>query len=175
MKYSKNLSILILGLMAQQVTAQQSCNDYLDKTTSDTMYEFQAGGQLVFDKSTGLTWKRCLEGQLFDDNQTTDIFKDDQCTGTATNYLRIDALTHTNNSSDYRLPNIKELASLTELQCKMPSINLYAFPNQPETWVWSATPIIVENNQTALSINFTNGTDGINGAEDSLIRFIKIN
>lgn len=153
--------------------AQQSCNEYLDKTSPKEKFQFLANGEMVLDRSTGLTWKRCLEGQVFSNNGTNDIFIDDSCTGAPTQYLRMDALNYVKNLSDYRLPNIKELASIAELQCKMPAINNTAFPNQPNTWVWSATMINIENHQLILSLNFSTGVDGINGAENSLIRLLK--
>jgi hypothetical protein len=41
--------------------------------------------------------------------------------------------------SDWRLPQLPELASIAERQCKSPRINLEIFPNTAADFFWSAT------------------------------------
>lgn len=165
--------LLSVSLLTSVASAQQHCNDYLDKTTDSKLFTFKDGGQLIFDQRTGLTWQRCLVGQTFNNNKTPTVFTDDSCDGQAEPYTRIHALQYVNKQKDYRLPNIKELASITELQCTNPAINQSVFANQPNNWVWSSTPILFEGKQAIMSINFTTGNGGVNGAENSLIRLIK--
>jgi hypothetical protein len=78
----------------------------------------------VTDNETGLIWQKCSAGQ---NNNAT-------CSGSATNYTWNNALGYCNNLSlagqtDWRLPNIKELASLTDPSRCNPAINTDLFPN----------------------------------------------
>jgi hypothetical protein len=41
--------------------------------------------------------------------------------------------------SDWRLPQLPELASIAERQCRNPRINLTLFPDTPPAAYWSAT------------------------------------
>lgn len=159
-------------LTASVPVMAQTCNTYVDSSTDSALFRFQGGGATVFDRRTGLVWQRCLVGQTFNDNTTTDDFSDDSCDGSPTNFVRDDALVYVGNQSGLRLPNIKELAGIVELQCSMPSINVAIFPNQPAAWVWSATPLVVGTTNDALSVSFDSGVVGINGAENSLMRLV---
>jgi len=78
----------------------------------------------VTDNKTGLVWQKCSAGQ--NDDAT--------CSGSAVGYTGNDVLSYCNNLSlagqtDWRLPNIKELASLTDTSRYMPAINTDLFPN----------------------------------------------
>ena len=93
----------------------------------------------VSDTKTGLTWKKCSEGQSGVDCRT----------GTATTYTWQGALQQAqsvNNNGgfagykNWRLPSIKELNSIVEEQCSEPSINLAVFPESPSDWYWSSSP-----------------------------------
>lgn len=166
--------VLFFSLLTTVHTAMaaQNCNLYVDSSTDSELFQFQDGGATVFDQRTGLVWQRCLVGQTFNDNATTDDFSDDSCDGSPTNFVRDDALVYVNNQSGLRLPNIKELAGIAELQCTMPAINTTVFPNQPDAWVWSATPLVIGATTDALSVSFDTGVVGINGAENSLMRLV---
>nr|PID65176.1 MAG: hypothetical protein CR977_02070 [Gammaproteobacteria bacterium] len=128
MKFTLYLSLLAV---AHSVFAAQQCNLYVDSSTDSELFAFQDGGKTVFDKRTGLLWQRCLVGQTFNANATADNFSDDSCDGTPTHFVRDDALVYASSQSDLRLPNIKELGSIVELQCRLPAINPAVFPNQP--------------------------------------------
>jgi len=92
----------------------------------------------VTDKQSKLMWMRCAVGQSW--AQGT-------CAGQTSSLSWEDALKAaqtTNKSgkffySDWRLPQLPELASITELQCKNPRINLVIFPNTAADFFWSAT------------------------------------
>lgn len=81
-----------------------------------------AAGDEITDSRTGLTWKRCIEGMSWNATSSS-------CTGAATTYTQAQALALA--AGAWRLPNIKELASLTDLSRKNPAINTTAFPNTP--------------------------------------------
>lgn len=103
-----------------------------------------AGSGTVRHIPTGLTWKRCAEGQTWDG--TT-------CTGGAAGYTWQQALgradsvnagtagTQNATQTDWRLPNINELKSIAELGCVNPAINTTQFPNASASNFWSGSPL----------------------------------
>lgn len=42
--------------------------------------------------------------------------------------------------NDWRLPTVRELATIAERQCRDPRINLAVFPDTPASGYWTATP-----------------------------------
>jgi hypothetical protein len=94
----------------------------------------------VTDTVTGLMWKKCSEGQTYDSTSGG-------CDGTATTYtwqgaLQQAAAVRTSGyagDNDWRLPNIKELASIVERQCVDPAVNLAVFPATPPDDFWSSS------------------------------------
>ena len=133
----RNIHSLILsaGLLGASLPVQaQTCRPNIKETTPASRFTVNANGT-VLDKRTGLIWKRCAEG-----------FSGTQCaTGTAAHVNWGSALTLAMNSSfagykDWRLPSSKELESLVEIKCWLPSINLAVFPNtEEEAWFWSSS------------------------------------
>ena len=77
--------------------------------------------------------------------------------------------------TDWRLPNIEELRSISAINCLNPSINESVFPNTPLDWFWSSTPF---PNATAVYmarvIFFSQGGDssGYRG-DDGLVRLVR--
>ena len=58
------------------------------------------------------------------------------------------------NKSDWRLPNIKELGSIVDVNAKSPAINTTAFPYTSSYYFWSSTS---ENNISARDVYFHGG------------------
>lgn len=93
----------------------------------------------AYHKKTGLTWKRCAEGQSWDSANKI-------CTGTASGYTWSQALQRGPaigtfaSFSDWRLPNLKELHSIVEQRNWNPAINATVFPDTPSFYFWSASP-----------------------------------
>lgn len=120
----------------------------------------------VTDTTTSLAWDRCVLGR----SGTT-------CTGTATTYTWVDALTQvsTRNAAnhlgynDWRLPNRAELESLVKLDVQNPAIDTSAFPNTPTNWTWTATTYM-PNPAGAWVINFSNGDAYGNGATSAYLK-----
>lgn len=122
----------------------------------------------VNDQRTGLMWQRCPVGFLTDDNGTPGVLSDDACSEDATavaqnNWAASLGLAGDNqlaSYSDWRLPNVKELESLTS-HCFTRTIEPDWFPDVPgpENY-WSSTP--ARNDGTdpvgqALQIELGNG------------------
>ena len=90
----------------------------------------------LLDKKTGLLWKKCSEGKTMS-----------TCSGLA-RYTRKQALEQAQSANnakfagyrDWRVPTIRELASITERQCIAPAINLSLFPNTPSDVYWTSEP-----------------------------------
>ncbi|MDD5554117.1 MAG: DUF1566 domain-containing protein [Patescibacteria group bacterium] len=92
------------------------------------------GDYTITDNCTGLEWKKCTEGK---NNDAT-------CSGTASTFTWENALTQCEGLSfgghnDWRLPNIRELASLTNYQNESPAINTTYFPGTVSGVYWSSS------------------------------------
>lgn len=83
----------------------------------------------VTHKITGLTWKRCAEGQTWAGST---------CSGTAKTYSW-DQANALSNSSGWRLPRIDELVTIVERDNYKPAINATIFPNTSPSFFWSAS------------------------------------
>lgn len=87
----------------------------------------------VTHKRSGLTWKRCAEGQSWTGST---------CSGTPTSYTWSNAVALTSTSagySDWRLPAWNELETLVEYGATGPAINLTVFPGTASARYWSST------------------------------------
>lgn len=133
------LNLLLLAALhvgnAQALTQTCWASNYL--TTPTSRFVINPNGTAL-DTKTGLIWKRCLEGYTW--NGST-------CTGSTalanwqTALQQAAASTFASNSN-WRLPNIKELASIAERGCVNPQVNLTIFPNMPTLIIWSGTPAL---------------------------------
>lgn len=142
------------------LASAQTCNTAHVAATAPTSRFVRADDGTVTDNRTRLMWKTCSEGQGWNSLSQT-------CTGTASLLVWPDALQRAavaNNAlfagkSDWRLPNIKELASLVEGQCTGPAINLSVFPATLAQPVWSASPVS-STATAAWLVHFADGNDG---------------
>lgn len=147
------------------------CNEYVLEAVSADRYHIEDAGEAVRDTVTGLKWRRCLEGTVLNNNATPDVFSDDSCQGEASMLSRDAALKKVHELSDaYRLPNIKELASIAKLSCRNPAIEEAVFPSQPSQWVWSATAS--DHGQHPLGVKFDLGMIGLPQGNKAAIRLI---
>lgn len=148
------ISLLALFAMAASVQAQ-TCNADITATAPDSRYTDNGDGT-VTDTTTGLMWKQCPEG----------LSGADCATGGGVTYTWQGALEQavTVNSggfagqTDWRLPNLKELASLVETKCYSSAINATLFPNTPSLGFWSASPY-ADGADRAWFVNFDSGLD----------------
>jgi len=118
------------------------------------------------DMLTGLTWKRCLEGYTLDDNSTPGDITDDHCNinGT-TNFSWQNALALKGssfaNSNAWRVPNLKELTSLTVHSGPIyPATSRDIFPDTPNLVLWTSSEHS-GNTNNAWGVNFGNGGDRV--------------
>jgi len=153
-------ALSLVLLYCGQAIAQTCKPTTILASTPSSDFIDNGNGTLTHTK-TGLMWKRCSEGQTW--NGTT-------CTGAAATYTWSAALGQAvtlNNAggfagfSDWRAPNLKELASIVEAQCYYPAINLTMFPATVNLGVyWSATPSVATGTK-AWAEDFSQGGPGV--------------
>ena len=101
-------------------------------------FSFSPDGSQVIDAQTGLTWRRCTEGQTW---------KAGTCSGNSisTSWLGAQQLAR-DAGANWRLPSVKELATLLDYTRFNPAIDPVAFPRTPVSNYWSSTPYIDKPN-----------------------------
>lgn len=153
---SLKLAQAILGFccLLPGLSVAQMCNNTVISTTPTERFVDNADGTIT-DTKTGLMWQKCIDGR-----------SGSQCqNGSSASYTWPSALVRAeglNNSAgfanhvDWRVPNIKELLSITEKSCFLPAINLTVFPNTDEqASIWSSTPF--RGSYDAYFVNFLHG------------------
>lgn len=156
------MRLLILGILCfgtVQAGAEQVCDttDFPLSAPSERFLDNDDG--TVADTASHLVWMRCSLGQTWSGGA---------CVGDASRHDRAsaEAQAESLNQSgqlfynDWRLPTLRELASITERQCRNPRINLEVFPGTPSGRYWTASAVAgPEAASHAYSIGF--GTDGV--------------
>ena len=146
--------------------ATATCIDpsQMPSSTPDERFDDMGNGT-IRDKSTGLMWKKCIQG----------LSGSDCMTGTAVKKSWKDALQDASGESfaghnDWRLPNKNELFSIVESRCANPSINENVFPNVGSANHWTSTPVYEHDTaEKAVRVFFANGdtnSSAINGVEE---------
>ena len=166
--------LLISLIMTQSSIAARTCSTYIPDEWPDSRYTVAtiSSDNVITDNKSGLMWKQCSEGLSGNDCSkgiaTTHTWKQSLDLALSTEYA---------NFSDWRLPNIEELRSISAINCLNPSINEIAFPNTPLDWFWSSTPF---PNATAVYMSrvifFSQGGDstGYRGS-DGHVRLVRSN
>ncbi len=155
------LTCLLALLLPSVNEASQICKAASIPATSPTNQFTDNKNGTVTSNKTGLMWKKCSEGQVWNKG-------DGSCSGSTAHFSWQTALDQAKiaNSkkgfagrTDWRLPNVKELASIVEEQCYNPAINLTVFPATPSTWFWSSSPGDHIDGRYAWGIGFKSGGD----------------
>lgn len=142
----KVLSICFV-FFTSATSVAQTCNERIIPATPDDRFEV-SGGE-VKDLRTGLIWQRCIFGHSW--NGTT---CSDNGTGIDYHYWSF-ALGLADG--DWRVPNIKELASIVETACASPAINSTIFPNTSSGRYWSSSPYVQSSNYVWI-VDFGSGS-----------------
>jgi Protein of unknown function (DUF1566) len=114
------------------------CNNDIIPDAPDDRYIDHLDGT-VSDTGTGLMWTKCPGGLTGNDCSVgTEQFYTWQ--GGLLAAKTLNANGGFAGYSDWRVPNINELASLVEHQCYLPAINLNVFPaTAPQAKFWSSS------------------------------------
>jgi Protein of unknown function (DUF1566) len=142
--YRRTQKMLLAGLLTVLLPHQSFANcvngvGSASASTPDNRFTTDNVTGTVTDIKTGLMWKRCSEGQTWDSGAKA-------CSGVSASYVNWqDALASAQSNNfagqiDWRLPNIKELASILERACVIPAINSVIFPATPPQFYWTSSP-----------------------------------
>ncbi|MCX0421561.1 DUF1566 domain-containing protein [Aeromonas veronii] len=166
-------SFAMLALLAPLAHGAAICDDTMDRTAPSARF-LDHGNGTVTDQHTGLTWMRCKLGQTWSGSS---------CLGEPTVYywqqglqvaerIRSDsshALYHFGGISQWRLPDIKELATLVEHACYQPSLNEAIFPRAMagggkevnEGYVYLMSSTVTSANGQRAYLDITSGDIGL--------------
>lgn len=138
-------------------------------------YVISANGSEVTDQKTGLIWRRCIEGMVWD--STTCVNATTTCTNvsavTPSTFTHQEALQCAATQTGWRLPNIKELSSIADKNRTTPAIDPTFFPATPASLFWSASPY-VGSPFLAWRVDFLNGSVDVNIRSDPLpVRLVR--
>lgn len=109
---------------------------------------------VIIDNQTGLMWARCEEGKSWHPQY--------ECIGEADSKNWEQTLAHIAPTDTYlgytgwRVPNVKELASIIERRCYNPALNSDVFPGGQADTLWTNSPNDVYGNIWA--VDFSTGT-----------------
>ena len=169
----KIIACLSAALLAAALNAQDCKYDSI--TASTPTSRFTISDNTIIDDTTNLEWQRCRLGTTLDgsaDGCPDDDIADNE-TYTWDKALEAAASNELKSASDWRLPNIKELASIVEEACYNPAINLELFPDTPSDWFWSSSPHTTSSSD-AWSISFYFGSGSHNERDDlSYVRLVR--
>jgi hypothetical protein len=126
---------ICLVLIAAPVSAQE-CDTSKQSLSMPNERYFDNGDGTIVDLQNGAIWMRCALGQEWDG---------ETCQGEATLYTwsEVETLADDVNldgyagHDDWRVPNLPELATITERACKNPRINAAVFPGTPLLSFWT--------------------------------------
>ncbi len=129
------------------------CRDDIATASGTGRYRIHNDGT-VTDLRTGLMWKRCPEGR-----SGAQCEQGTWAEMTWSGALAAAAASRFAGHDDWRLPNVKELASLLAADCASPAINATVFPHTYIGKYWSASPSR-EQAGSAWWVNFFMGRTG---------------
>lgn len=132
---------LIAGAFGEQVCfdqpygANNSIQPSITATVPDSDLTRTSYGTII-DSDTQLEWQICSAGQTLNGQQ---------CSGVPAELSWSQALSDAQASTqggfiDWRLPNLKELMSIVEQACRLPSANVDYFAGIVPDIYWSSTP-----------------------------------
>jgi hypothetical protein len=136
-------SALALSVLALPVTtaasAQHSCADQGSAAAAQSARFQDNGDGTVTDARTGLMWMRCSGGQQW---------QGDRCVGPVASLSLDEAQSEAEQLNrggaaffnDWRVPSLRELATITDRRCENPRADLAVFPDTPSSTYWTATP-----------------------------------
>jgi hypothetical protein len=137
--------------------------------------------------TSGLVWKRCLEGQSFGNGQctgtalakewniwaSTDAFLPQSFTNQATWSISAGLSQNLLHSGGWRMAYLNEVKAITANCSAAPKVNRVVFPDTPATsGVWSGSPL---NGGTVTGLSYNSGSDynASNNSSTSNLRLVR--
>ncbi|AOW13285.1 hypothetical protein LPB72_09505 [Hydrogenophaga crassostreae] len=99
-------------------------------------YTGDSANNAVVDRKTGLTWRRCLQSQ---------IWSGSACSGRAGQFNHESALANARRQTGWRMPNAREVGSLLERKLADRSLNPDAFPGAANEVLSASSPWISDS------------------------------
>lgn len=175
------LGLLALSLLPAGAAAE-ICNAAINSVTPMSRFTFHGDGT-VTDSRTDLRWQRCSVGYALDDNGTAADPADDRCVEAATTTFdwqgALQAAADLNGAggfagfTDWRVPSVKELASIVEYKCADPAVNTVVFPDTPPAVFWSSTVYNYLDNAAVL--DFQSGRNATNFKDaEGFVSFVRL-
>lgn len=155
LSFNALVSTLVL-VFSSPVFAEQSCIGTTITTPADDFTATEDDPEFVTHTSTGLSWARCAVGQSWNN-------EDGICEGLPVKLnwqdaLKLSSTYELEDRTDWRVPNIKELASIVERNCVDPAASATIFPNTPSDNFWSSSPNTSANKKSeSWAVSFSNG------------------
>jgi hypothetical protein len=161
--------ILRSGTTPANAGLTQTCRASIVPTAPTDRFTVNGDGT-VSDADTGLMWKQCPEGLsgascdtpigggLIDYAALAHTWQEALAQVGSVN-ASADAAVNPGNHGDWRLPNVKELATIVERACHNPALNLAVFPGdykdrtvdtqdgRTDIRFWSSSPSITQGNK----------------------------
>lgn len=131
------LFLAVAALTLPALAEQQCFSDVIVSTAKAEQYQLHNDGT-VSDHKNHLMWKRCLEGMAGEACESGILKKVHWAD--ALLWIARKNIEGFAGYTDWRLPNVRELSTLAEMQCRAPAINLDVFTNAPAEHVWSSSP-----------------------------------
>jgi hypothetical protein len=130
---------LVGAVLCSSPWAQQVCETRADATSLSSTRFHDNGDGTVTDRESKLMWMQCSGGQQWQAGG---------CIGTAAAYGFADARRLADQVNrdggaffnDWRVPALRELATITDRRCRNPRADHAVFPATPAAPFWSSTP-----------------------------------
>jgi len=119
--------------------AEQLCQSESIVSTAPSANFLDLGDGSVVDQVTGLMWRKCPEG-LSGENCELGELVTLTWAGALQYAPKINDGAGFAGYHDWRLPNIRELSTIVDLQCANPAINTDVFPSTPVSHAWTSSP-----------------------------------
>jgi hypothetical protein len=114
-------------------------------------FTVSSNGNEVTDTTTGLIWRSCSEGQIWEANR---------CLGKAKEFNYKESMAHAQSRASkqiaWRIPTIEELTTLVNKGSKPAILDAQIFPDTVANRYWSSTPHETEATQ-AMIVHFKDG------------------
>jgi hypothetical protein len=162
------LSCLALALQAG-AQAQQVCTAGQVPSAPATRFSTDADGH-VTDTANQLMWLRCPLGQAWQAGRCDGLAQQLDWAASSASAERVNASGEL-FYNDWRLPSLRELATVAERACSQPRINLSVFPDTPASAFWTGTPSLKSLHE-AYAFDF--GESGVVSTARSALRHVRL-
>lgn len=128
-----------LSLGSAPVLAEQICDTHKYPLSIYVEQYKDNGDGTLTDTRSQLTWMRCALGQVWSGAKCTGTSRTLAWQAAQDEAAKLNQKGGYAGRSDWRVPQIPELAMIVERQCSNPRTNLALFPQTPANFFWTAT------------------------------------